>query len=199
MCTCDCSADVRASGDGAPVLALGKDGLPIVERAHLAEDAVADDAAHLREEARLDPVEASGDDLRGLLRARKRARKHERVFRRALRERFGHRASFWRERALVVLEISALGVAADLEEGHRSTLGCQCTSRSGRASMTVLSRAGTNARALPKRAALAARSRTSWSRRTHKTLRQHEHSCARADDARRTVRGEVGVSDERVE
>src|SRR5439155_6637799 len=105
--------------EGSRVLALGEDGLPIVERAHLAEDAVADHAAHLRGKTRFDAVEPTGDQLRGLLRARERTREHERVFRRALRQGFAHRAPRQRERALVVLRIGALCMATNLEQGHR--------------------------------------------------------------------------------
>ena len=80
-------------GEGARVLTLGQHVLPVFERAHLAEDAVADHATHLRQEPGLDRVKPSRDELRRLLRAWQRARKHERVCRCALRECLRHRSS----------------------------------------------------------------------------------------------------------
>src|SRR2546425_1143146 len=101
-------------GELPRVLALAQDLGPVGERAHLTEDTVADDAAHLRQEAGIGVVETAGDELRGLLRSRQRAREHERVRTGALRDRLRHRPARGRERAFVVLEIGALDVTANL-------------------------------------------------------------------------------------
>src|SRR5438477_480270 len=58
----------------ARILALAQDLGPVGERAHLAEDAVADHATHLRQKPGLDPIEPTADRLGGLLGPRQRAR-----------------------------------------------------------------------------------------------------------------------------
>src|SRR5207253_7269063 len=106
-------------GERARVLALAKDAAPVRERVHLAEDAVADDAAHLGKEPGVDRVEPAGDELRGLLRSREGTREDQGELWRALSKRHGHRPARFGERALVVLRVRAFRVAADLDEGHR--------------------------------------------------------------------------------
>src|SRR5437660_9359301 len=49
------------------IFALAEDLGPVRECPHLAEDPVADHAAHLRKEARLDSIQPAGDELSGLL------------------------------------------------------------------------------------------------------------------------------------
>ena len=106
------------------LLAFAQDLSPVCERPHLAEDAVADDAAHLWEEAGLNSIQATRDELRGLLRARERARENERVWCDAFGERPGHRATVRRQRALLIPAVGPLRVAADFEDRHATRLGC---------------------------------------------------------------------------
>src|SRR5439155_6153507 len=102
----------------ARVLALAQDLGPVRERAHLAEDSIADNAAHLREKARLDSIQPPGNKLCALFRARQRARQDEGKRGCALRERFRHRATGRGERALLVPALAALRMTPDLEERH---------------------------------------------------------------------------------
>src|SRR5438309_4326568 len=104
------------------IFALAEDLGPVRECPHLAEDPVADHAAHLRKEARLDSIQPTGDQLCTLFRAGQRTREDESEFWRAFREGCRHRATRGRERALFLSAIGALRVAADVEDRDRRTL-----------------------------------------------------------------------------
>src|SRR5438309_775727 len=105
------------------VLTLAQNLSPVRERPHLAEDAVADHAAHLWKEARLDSIEPTGHELRTLFRAGQRTRENQSELGCALRERLRHRATRGREGALFLSAIGALGVTADFKDRHRLSVG----------------------------------------------------------------------------
>src|SRR5205807_302363 len=104
------------------IFALAEDLGPVRECPHLAEDPVADHAAHLRKEAWLDSIQPTGDQLCTLFRAGQRTRDDESEFRRAFREGCRHRATRGREGALFLSAIGALRVTADLEDRDSRTL-----------------------------------------------------------------------------
>jgi hypothetical protein len=109
----------------ARVFALAQDLSPVRQGAHLAEDAIADHATHLRKETGLDSIRASRDELSRLLRTWKWARENEREGADLLRQDLRHFRSRPRERALLVSAVCALRVTADFKDRHTASLSAR--------------------------------------------------------------------------